>query len=84
MHQLQEAESCARKDHFPLPSIDKMVERLAGHAYYCFLDGYYGYNQVLVDPEDQEKTTFSCPFGTFAYRLCLSGCAMHLLLFNSA
>jgi hypothetical protein len=57
-----------RKDHFPLPFIDQMVERLAGHEYYCFLDGYSGYNQVPVDPEDQEKTTFTCPFGTFAYR----------------
>jgi hypothetical protein len=45
-----------------------MVERLAGHKYYCFLDGYSGYNKVLVDPEDQEKTTFTCLFGTFAYR----------------
>jgi hypothetical protein len=44
-----------------------MVERLTGHEYYCFLDGYSGYNQVPVDPEDQEKTTFTCPFGTFAY-----------------
>jgi hypothetical protein len=56
------------KDNFPLPFIDQMVERLAGHEYYCFLDGYSGYNQVPVDPEDQEKTTFTCPFGTFAYR----------------
>ena len=54
-----------RKDHFPLPFIDQMVEHLAGHKYYSFLDGYSGYNQVLVDPEDQEKTTFTCPFGTF-------------------
>jgi hypothetical protein len=45
-----------------------MVEQLAGHEYYCFLDGYSGYNQVPVDPEDQEKTTFTCPFGTFAYQ----------------
>jgi hypothetical protein len=60
--------AATRKDHFPLPFIDQMVERLAGHAYYCFLDGYSGYNQVSVDPEDQEKTTFTCPFGTFAYR----------------
>ncbi|CAN6698229.1 unnamed protein product [Malus baccata var. baccata] len=45
-----------------------MLERLAGHSYYCFLDGYYGYNQIAVAPEDQEKTTFTCPFGTFAYR----------------
>jgi hypothetical protein len=56
-----------RKYHFPLPFIDQMVERLAGHEYYCFLDGYSGYNQVPVNPEDQEKTTFTCPFGTFAY-----------------
>jgi len=60
--------SATRKDHFPLPFIDQMLERLACHAYYCFLDGYFGYNQVPVDPEDQEKTTFTCPFDTFAYR----------------
>jgi hypothetical protein len=60
--------SATRKDHFPLPFMDQMVERLAGHAYYCFLDGYSGNNQVPMDPEDQEKTTFTCPFGTFAYR----------------
>ena len=57
-----------RKDHFPLPFIDQMLERLAGHAYYCFLDGYSGYNQIVVDPMDQEKTSFTCPFGVFAYR----------------
>ncbi|KAM1839776.1 hypothetical protein ACFX1X_014772 [Malus domestica] len=57
-----------RKYHFPLPFIDQMLERLAGHAFYCFLDGYSGYNQIVIAPEDQEKTTFTCPFGTFAYR----------------
>ncbi|KAL5572849.1 hypothetical protein UlMin_022446 [Ulmus minor] len=57
-----------RKDHFPLPFIDQMVERLSGHDYYCFLDGYSGYNQIPLAPEDQEKTTFTCPYGTFAYR----------------
>ncbi|CAN6716288.1 unnamed protein product [Malus baccata var. baccata] len=57
-----------RKDHFPLPFIDQMLERLAGYAFYCFLDGYSGYNQIVISPEDQEKTTFTCPFGTFAYR----------------
>ncbi|KAI5323844.1 hypothetical protein L3X38_032917 [Prunus dulcis] len=56
------------KDHFPLPFIDQMLERLAGHSHYCFLDGYLGYNQIAIAPEDQEKTTFTCPFGTFAYR----------------
>ena len=57
-----------RKDHFPLPFIDQMIERLAGHAYYCLLDGMSGYLQIPIAPEDQEKTTFTCPFGTFAYR----------------
>jgi hypothetical protein len=61
--------TATKKDHFPLPFIDQMVESLARHEYYYFLDGYFGYNQVPVDPEDQEKTTFTCPFGTFAYRL---------------
>ncbi|CAN6688376.1 unnamed protein product [Malus baccata var. baccata] len=57
-----------RKDHFPLPLIDQMLESLAGYAFYCFLNGYSGYNQIVIAPEDQEKTTFTCPFGTFAYR----------------
>ncbi|CAN6691822.1 unnamed protein product [Malus baccata var. baccata] len=60
--------AATRKDHFPLPFIDQMLERLAGYAFYCFLDGYSGYNQIVITPEDQEKTTFTCPFGTFAYR----------------
>jgi hypothetical protein len=60
--------SATRKDHFPLPFIDQMLERLAGKDYYCFLDGYSGYNQIAIAPEDQEKTTFTCPYGTFAYR----------------
>ena len=45
-----------------------MLDRLAGHEYYCFLDGYSGYNQIAKAPEDQEKTTFTCPYGTFAFR----------------
>ena len=57
-----------RKDHFPLPFIDQMLDRLAGHPHLCFLDGYSGYNQIAIAPEDQEKTTFTCPFGTFAFR----------------
>ena len=60
--------STTLKDHFPVPFIDQMLERLAGHSHYCFLDGYSGYNQIIVAPEDQEKTTFTCPFGTFAYQ----------------
>ncbi|KAL6329271.1 hypothetical protein AAG906_015469 [Vitis piasezkii] len=57
-----------RKDHFPLPFIDQVLERVSGHPFYCFLDGYSGYFQIEIDLADQEKTTFTCPFGTFAYR----------------
>ncbi|GJR44625.1 reverse transcriptase domain-containing protein [Tanacetum coccineum] len=57
-----------RKDHFPLPFMDQMLERLAGNEYYCFLDGFSGYFQIPIDPKDQDKTTFTCPYGTFAYR----------------
>ncbi|GKA83036.1 DNA-directed DNA polymerase [Tanacetum coccineum] len=57
-----------QKDHFPLPFIDQMLERLCGNEYYCFLDGFSGFFQIPITPEDQEKTTFTCPYGTFAYR----------------
>ena len=57
-----------RKDHFPLPFIDQILERLAGQSFFYFLDGYSGYNQVSVFSDDQEKTTFTCPYGTFAFR----------------
>jgi hypothetical protein len=57
-----------KKDHFPLPFIDEMLERLANHAYFCFLDGYSGFMQIPIRPDDQHKTTFTCPYGTFAYR----------------
>ena len=57
-----------RKDHFPLPFINQLLEKVSGHPFYCFLDGYSGYFQIEIAPEDQEKTTFTCPFGTYAYR----------------
>nr|GEV19190.1 reverse transcriptase domain-containing protein [Tanacetum cinerariifolium] len=57
-----------RKDHFSLPFMDQMLERLAGNEFYCFLDGFSGYFQILIDPQDQEKTTFTCLHGMFAYR----------------
>ncbi|XP_043807314.1 uncharacterized protein LOC122721960 [Manihot esculenta] len=60
--------TATRKDHFPLPFMDQMLERLAGKSHYCLLDGYSGFYQIPVAPEDQEKTTFTCPFGTFAFR----------------
>ncbi|KAH9751024.1 hypothetical protein KPL71_014117 [Citrus sinensis] len=57
-----------RNDHFPLPFIDQMLDKLAEKQYYCFLDAYSGYNQIAIDPEDWENTTFTCPYETFTFR----------------
>ena len=57
-----------RKYHFPLPFLDQMLDRMAGHEYYCFLDGYSGYNHIIISSEDQEKTTFTFLYGTFSFR----------------
>ncbi|RDY10459.1 Retrovirus-related Pol polyprotein from transposon 17.6, partial [Mucuna pruriens] len=62
-----------RKDHFPLPFIDQVLEKLVGKSHYCFLDGFSIYMQIHIAPEDQHKTTFTCPFGTFAYTCMLFG-----------
>jgi hypothetical protein len=60
--------TATRRDHFPLPFIDQILERVTGHPFYCFLNGYSGYYQIKIALEDQDKTTFTCPFGTFAFR----------------
>ena len=57
-----------RKDHFPLPFIDQLLERIFGHPFYCFLDGYSSFFQIEITVEDQEKTTFTYPFCTYAYK----------------
>ncbi|GJS04339.1 reverse transcriptase domain-containing protein [Tanacetum coccineum] len=72
------------KDHFPLPFMDQMLERLAGNKYFCFLDGFSGYFQIPIDPNDQEKTTFTCPFGTYAYRRMPFGLCNAPATFQSA
>nr|GEU88926.1 reverse transcriptase domain-containing protein [Tanacetum cinerariifolium] len=64
----QKLNDATRKDHFSLPFMDHMLERLAGNEFYCFLDGFSGYFQIIINPPDQEKTTFTCPYGTSAYR----------------
>nr|GFA79616.1 reverse transcriptase domain-containing protein [Tanacetum cinerariifolium] len=61
-HKLNEA---TRKDHFPLPFMDQMLERLARNEYYCFLDGFSGYFQISINLKDQEKTTFMCMMAIF-------------------
>ena len=71
-----------RKDHFPLPFIDQILEKPFRHEYYFFLDGYSRYNQISVAPKDQEKTTFTCPYRTFAYKRMSFGLCNALATFQ--
>ena len=57
-----------RKDHDIIPFFDQMLDWLARQEYYCFLDGYASYNRIFIAPEDQEKTTFTCPYNTYAFK----------------
>ena len=57
------------KDNFPLPFIDQVLDSLAGKKFFSFLDGFSGYNQIKIALEDQDKTTFTCPWGTYAYNV---------------
>ena len=65
--------TATKKDNFPLPFIDKMLDRLVRHPHFYFLYGYSVYNQIAIAPKDQEKTTFTCPYGTFSFRRMLFG-----------
>jgi hypothetical protein len=69
--------NATQKDHFLLPFIDEMLERLANHSFFCYLDGYPGYHHIPIHPDDQSKTTFTCPYGTFAYRRMSFGLCSH-------
>jgi hypothetical protein len=57
----------AKKDPFGLPRIDQVVDFMAGCSLLCFLDCYSGYHQIPLKVEDQIKTSFITPFGTFCY-----------------
>ena len=72
------------KEHQPLPFMERIIERIASNSYYCLLDAYSGFSQIQIHPEDQEKTTFTCPYGTYAYRRMLLVYVMHQLLFRNA
>lgn len=58
---------CSRKDNYPLPNIEHLLQKVPGARVMSFLDGFSGYNQIVVHPEDQKKTTFTTPWGTFMY-----------------
>ena len=55
------------KDNYPLPKMDKILQKVVGSERISTMDGFSGYNQIKVMPEDQEKTSFTTPWGTFMY-----------------
>ena len=61
------------KDDFPLPHIDILVDNTARHKVFCFMDGFSGYNQIKMAPEDMEKITFVTQWGTFYYKVMTFG-----------
>jgi hypothetical protein len=65
----KELNKATRKDHFPFPFIDQVLDVLAGKKCFSFLDGFNGYNQIQINHEDQDKTTFTYPWGTFSYKV---------------
>ena len=74
--------TATRNDHYPLPFTDQMLDRLAGRPYFCFLDGHSSYNQIAIVPKDQKKTTFTCPYGTVAFRRMSFGLCNALTTFQ--
>jgi hypothetical protein len=65
----RELNKATHKYHFPLPFIDQVLDALVGNKLFSFLNGFSGYNQIQISLEDQYKTTFTCPWGTFSYRV---------------
>ena len=61
------------KDNFPLPHIDVLVDNMANFALFSFMDGFSGYNQIKMAPEDMENTTFVTLWGMFCYKVMSFG-----------
>lgn len=68
LQELSQTQSNHKEGLFLLPFIDQMLDRVAGHDFYYFLDGYSNYNKMAIASEDHEKPTFTCPFATFAFQ----------------
>jgi polyferredoxin len=71
----QKLNKATKKDHFPLPFIDEMLERLVKHSFFCFLDGYSGYHQISIYPDDQAKLLLLVPIEHMLIIGCLLDCA---------
>ncbi|MCO5570280.1 hypothetical protein L7F22_023998 [Adiantum nelumboides] len=65
----EESYTTTKRDHFPLPFQDEILNEVAGHECYIVCDGYSGYYQIRIAEEDQHNTTFITPWGCFAFRV---------------
>ncbi|MCO5606051.1 hypothetical protein L7F22_060238 [Adiantum nelumboides] len=70
---LKKVNAATRRDHYPLPYSEHVLERVVDKEAYSFLDGYSGYNQITIALEDQAKTAFKTEFGVFAFRVMAFG-----------
>ena len=70
------------RDHYPLPFIEDVLERVVGHEAYIFLDRFSGYNQVSIDPKDQHKMAFATTWDIFVYTKMPFGLAISLVTFQ--
>ena len=73
-----------KKDHYHLPFIDQMLERLSKHTHFCFLDGYSGFSQIHVSAGDQSKTLLLALSVLLLIDVCLLVYVMHRLPFKDA
>ena len=64
---LKNLNKASLKDNYPLPKMDQILQRVVGSTRISSLDGFSGYNQILVHPDDQPKIAFTTPWGTFMY-----------------
>ena len=65
----RELNKATKRDHFPLPFIDQVLDGLVWKKFFSFLDGFSRYNRIQISPKYQDKTTFTCHWGTFAHRV---------------
>jgi hypothetical protein len=72
------------KDHYSLPKMDYILQKVVGSQKMSFLDGFSGYNQIMVHPDDKEKTTFTTPWGMFIYAKMLFGLMKVVATFQRA
>jgi hypothetical protein len=76
------AYATTKKDHFPLPFIDAMLERLAKHSFFCFLDEYLGYHQIPITLMTKARLPSHAHTEHMHIDECLFGCVMHLPIFK--